>query len=154
MNKFKNGIFYFLLIIFLNNTSFGKENEISFINIESDQLINKQDPFISKFIGNVYANDKMNHFWGDEMIIKYDKEKKIESITILNNVKLIRADEEVVGNLALYYPKKEIVEVIGDVIVTKGDSVLKGEKLIIDLISTTSIITGNKDEQVSVKIIK
>ena len=154
MNKCKLGTFYLLLLIFLNVSSYGENNEISFINIESDRLINRQNPLISEFTGNVYANDQVNHLWGDQMLIEYTKEKKIKLITIQKNVRVIRPNEEVTGNLALYYPKEEIIEVTGDVTVKKDGNVLKGEKLIIDLISSTSIITGNENKQVSVTVIK
>ncbi len=154
MNKFKLIIFYLLLLIFLNVNSYSEENKASFIDIESDKLINNQDPLLSVFIGNVYANDQINHLWGDHMSIKYTKEKKIELITIEKNVRVIRPHEEVTGNLAFYYLKDEIIKVIGNVTVKKDGNLLKGEKLIIDLISSTSIITGNKNKQVSITVIK
>ena len=88
------------------------------------------------------------------MIIHYDANKKIELINLEKNVKVKRINEEANGNFATYNPKTETIEIIGDVIVFKDKNILYGEKLTIDLISSTSIITGNDDKQVSVKIVQ
>ncbi len=154
MSNFKVNVFNLLFFILISFNVLASENKKNFINIESDQLINKQNPLISEFIGKVYANDSVNHFWGDKMIVEYDKDKKIKFIIIKDNVKIKRVNEEATGNFASYDPKKEVIEVLGDVIVIKDGNILYGEKLIIDLISSTSIITGNKNKQVSVKINK
>lgn len=152
MNKAQLSIIYLLIFIFYTGNSFSQESKTNVINIEADQLIATQDPLRSEFIGNVFANDHVNFFWGDKLTINYDENKKIELIELEKNVKLKRINEEVTGNFASYNPKTETIEVIGNVIVFKDKNVLYGEKLIIDLISSTSIITGKNEKQVSVKI--
>ena len=86
------------------------------------------------------------------MIIYYDENKKINLINLEENVRIKRINEEATGNFASYNPKKEIIEIIGDVVVYKDKNVVHGDKLTIDLISSTSIIMGTRDKQVSVKI--
>ena len=132
--------------------AFSEDDSKTYINIDADQLITRQNPLKSEFIGNVYANDEDNHFWGDKMIIYYDKNKKIELIKLEENVRIKRINEEVTGNFATYSPKKEIIEIIDDVVIYKDKNVLYGDKLTIDLITSTSIIMGTEDKQVSVKI--
>ena len=154
MNKTQIKIHYLLIIIFFSINAFSEENKKTFINIEADKLIAWQNPLKSEFIGNVYANDQVNFFWGDKMIINYDENKKIELIKLIKNVKIKRINEEATGNYASYDPKSEIIELIGNIIVFKDKNVLYGEKLTIDLKSSTSIITGNNDKQVSVKIVQ
>ena len=88
------------------------------------------------------------------MIIEYDDNNKVKLITLKNSVKIKRINEEANGNFASYNPKTDTIEIIGDVIVLKDKNILYGEKLTIDLISSTSIITGNDDKQVSVKIVQ
>ena len=144
--------FHILIFFFFNVYAFSEELNKTYINIEADQLITKQNPLQSEFNGNVYANDDVNHFWGDKMIIYYDEKKEIELINLEENVKIKRINEEATGNFASYDPKNEIIEIIGDVVVYKDESVLYGEKLTVDLISSTSIIMGTKDKQVSVNI--
>tara|TARA_B100001057_G_scaffold475321_1_gene541981 strand:- start:124 stop:588 length:465 start_codon:yes stop_codon:yes gene_type:complete len=152
MNKFKVIKFYVLIFFFFNNNAFSEETDKTYIYIDADQLITQQDPPKSEFIGNVYANDEDNHFWGDKMIIYYDENKKIELINLEENVRIKRINEEATGNFATYRPKKEIIEIIGDVVIYKDKNILYGDKLTIDLISSTSIIMGTKNKQVSVKI--
>ena len=154
MNKTYLNIFYLLIFVFFNINAFSEENKKTIINVEADQLITTQNPLKSEFIGNVYANDQKNFFWGDKMIIHYDANKKIELINLEKNVKVKRINEEANGNFASYNPKTETIEIIGDVIVFKDKNILYGEKLTIDLISSTSIITGNDNKQVSVKIVQ
>ena len=152
MNKLKVIKFYILIFFFLNINALSEETDKTYINIDADQLITKQNPLQSEFIGNVYANDEDNHFWGDKMIIYYDENKKIKLINLEKNVRIKRINEEATGNFASYNPKNEIIEIIGDVVVFKDKNVLYGDKLTIDLISSTSIIMGTKEKQVSVKI--
>ena len=119
MNKFKLIKIYILIVFFLNMNAFSEEARKTYININADQLITRQNPLKSEFIGNVYANDEVNHFWGDKMIIYYDENKKIKLINLEENVRFKRINEEVTGNFASYNPKKEIIEIIGDVVVFK-----------------------------------
>jgi lipopolysaccharide transport protein LptA len=132
--------------------TFSDEAKKNYININADLLITNQDSLKSEFIGNIYVNDKVNHFWGDKMVIYYDENKKIKLIKLENNVKIKSVNEEATGNFASYNPTEEIIEIMGDVIVFKDKSVLYGESLTINLISSTSIIKGNNDKQVLVKI--
>ena len=152
MNKFKVIKFYVLIFFFFNNNAFSEETKKTYINIDADQLITRQNPLKSEFIGNVYEKDEVNHFWGDKMIIYYDENKKIKLINFEENVRVKRINEEATGNFASYSPKNEIIEIIGDVVVFKDKNFLYGDKLTIDLISSKSIIIGTKDKQVSVKI--
>tara|TARA_A100000164_G_scaffold370783_1_gene397459 strand:+ start:694 stop:1158 length:465 start_codon:yes stop_codon:yes gene_type:complete len=152
MNKLKINIFYLLIFISISINAFSQESKKNYLNIESDQLVNKQSSLISKFVGNVYASDQINHFWGDIMIIEYDENKKIKMVILKNNVRIERLNEKATGNFASYNPKTELIEITGNVAISKNGNVLTGEKLTMDLISSTSIIVGNKDKQVSAKI--
>ena len=152
MNKFKLIKFNILIFFFFNLNAFSDESSKTYINIDADKLITKQNLLKSEFIGNVYANDEVNQFWGDKMIIYYDENKKIKLINLEENVRIKTINEEAAGNFASYNPKNEIIEIIGDVVVFKDKNVLYGDKLTIDLFSSTSIIMGTEDKQVSVKI--
>ena len=152
MNKLKINIFYLLIFISISINAFSQESKKNYLNIESDQLVNKQSSLISKFVGNVYASDQINHFWGDIMIIEYDENKKIKMVILKNNVRIERLNEKATGNFASYNPKTELIEITGNVAISKNGNVLTGENLTMDLISSTSIIVGNKDKQVSAKI--
>ncbi len=154
MNKLKLYVCCIFTFMFFNFNTFSEEIKKTYLKIEADQLIIKQTPLISEFIGNVYAFDDTNYFWGDKMVIYYDENKKIKLIELESNIKIKRTNEEATGNFALYKPQDEIIEIVGDVVVIKDKNYLYGEKITIDLISSTSIITSNKNKQVSVKIVQ
>ena len=143
---------YLAMIILLNSNAISKEENNSYFNINSDKLIIRDNPLSSEFIGNVYARNDVNHFWGDKILIDYDDNKKIEIITIIGSVIIKRLNEEVTGDKAVYNLKSEKIKVNGNVIVIKDGNILNGNELIVDLINSTSIIKGDMNKQVSVKV--
>ena len=145
-------LIYLIFIIFLNTNVFSEEQNKSHFYIVSDKLIITEQPLTSEFIGNVYARNAIHHFYGNRILVNYDNNKKIELITIIKNVKIVRSNEEIFGDRAIYDLKLENIIVSGNVSVKKNGDVLRGSQLIVDLINSTSTIKGNKDKQVSVKI--
>ena len=143
-----------IFIIFLNTNAYSGEKNNSYFHIDADKLIIKENPLISEFIGNTYARNDVYQFWGDRILIDYDINKKIKLITIIDNVKIIRPNEEIFGDKAIYDLKLEKIKISGNVSIIKEGNVLNGAKLTVDLINSTSIIEGNSDNQVSVKVIK
>ena len=147
-------LIYLIFIIFFNTNVFSEEQNDSYFYIDSDKLIITENPLTSEFIGNAYARNMVHHFYGNRILVNYDNQKKIELITIIKDVKIIRPDEEIFGDKAVYDLKLENIKISGNVTVTKNGDVLRGSQLIVDLINSTSIIEGNKDKQVSVKVAK
>ena len=145
-------LIYLILIIFFNTNVFSNEKNNSFFYIDSDKLVIRENPLVSEFIGNAYARNEMYHFWGNRILVNYDNDQKIKLITITKNVKIVRPDEEIFGDIAIYDLKLEKIKISGNVSVIKNGNVLNGSKLTVDLINSTSIIEGDKDKQVSVKV--
>ena len=145
---------YLIIIVFLSSNAFSDEKNNSFFYINSDKLIIQDNLFMSEFIGNVYARNGINHFWGDKILINYDNNKKIKIITIIGNVKIKRFNEEVVGDKAVYSLETEKIKINGNVTVIKDGNILNGNELLVDLINSTSTIKGNVDKQVSAKVIE
>mgnify|MGYP006131603735 FL=1 len=145
---------YLIIIVFLSSNAFSDEKNNSFFYINSDKLIIQDNLFMSEFIGNVYARNGVNHFWGDKILINYDNNKKIKIITIIGNVKIKRFNEEVVGDKAVYSLESEKIKINGNVTVIKDGNILNGNELLVDLINSTSTIKGNVDKQVSAKVIE
>lgn len=145
---------YFVFIIFLNTNVFSEEKNDNYFYIDSDKLIIKENPLISEFIGNAYARNSENHFWGNKILVNYDNDKKIKLITIIRSVKIVRPNEEIFGDKAIYDPKLEKIKISGNVSIIQDGNILSGSELIVDLINSTSIIEGNNDKQVSVKVAK
>ena len=83
-----------------------------------------------------------------------DNDKKIKLITIIRSVKIVRPNEEIFGDKAIYDPKLEKIKISGNVSIIQNGNILNGSELIVDLINSTSIIVGNNGKQVSVKVAK
>ena len=147
-------LIYLIACIFLNSYVFGSEKDDSFFYISSDKLVISENPLISKFIGNAYVRNGINDYWGDNIYIDYDDDKKIKEITIIGNVKIMRLDELVTGDKAIYNVKLEIINISGNVLVKKDSNTLNGDELFIDLTLSTSTMKSHKNNQVSAKVIK
>ena len=145
-------IFIFISIFLINSYALSNENKVTYLEIESDKLIIKENPLLSEFIGNVYVKNEINQFWGNKIIVEYDDTKKMRVITIIGDVVIVRPNERITGNKAFYNLKLEKIKINGNVSVSKNDDILHGDELLVDLISSISIIKGNKNERVSVKI--
>ena len=145
---------YLIILIFFNSYVLSAEENISYLEIESDELIITENPLVSKFIGNVYAKNEENQFWGDTILINYNNDKKINLITAVGNVIIEREEEKVMGDKAIYNLKSEKIIISGDVSVFKDDNILNGSELTIDLITSISIIKGSNKKQVSAKVIE
>ena len=145
---------YLIILIFFNSYVLSAEENISYLEIESDELIITENPLVSRFIGNVYAKNEENQFWGDTILINYNNDKKINLITAVGNVIIEREEEKVIGDKAIYNLKSEKIIISGDVSVFKDDNILNGSELTIDLITSISIIEGSNKKQVSAKVIE
>jgi len=145
---------YLIILIFFNSHTLSAEEDISYLEIESDELIITENPLVSKFIGNVYAKNEDNQFWGDTILINYDNDKKINLITAVGNVIIEREEEKVMGDKAIYNLKSEKIIISGDVSVFRDGNILNGNELTIDLMTSISIIKGSNKKQVSAKVIE
>ena len=145
---------YLIILIFFNSYVLSAEENISYLEIESDELIITENPLISKFIGNVYAKTEENQFWGDTILINYNNDKKINLITAVGNVIIEREEEKVMGDKAIYNLKSEKIIISGDVSVYRDGNILNGNELTIDLMTSISIIKGSNKKQVSAKVIE
>ena len=145
---------YLIILIFFNSNVLSAEEDISYLEIESDELIITENPLVSEFIGNVYAKNEENRLWGDTILVNYDNDKKIHLITAVGNVIIEREEERIEGDKAIYNLKSEKIIVSGDVSVFKDDNILNGSELTIDLITSISIIKGSNKKQVSAKVIE
>ena len=145
---------YLIILIFFNSYVLSAEENISYLEIESDELIITENPLVSKFIGNVYAKNEENQFWGDTILINYNNDKKINLITAIGNVIIEREEEKVMGDKAIYNLKLEKIIISGDVSVFRDGNILNGNELTIDLMTSISIIKGSNKKQVSAKVIE
>ena len=146
MNKFFLCLFIFL-ILFLK-TSYSDE-----VLIESEELIITNEPLTSTFIGNVYAFDNEIKLWSDKILILYtETESQIDQIKCFGNSKLVRENQEIISENITYFVIDKKIYAKGNITLTQDENVMKGNELSVDLVKSTSIMKGNKNNKVTVKI--
>lgn len=147
MNK---KITFFALIAFFL-TLINVSSRDSQINIVSDKLNTDMNERRSIFTGNVYAYNKELQVWSDEMTINLKKNKdEIKEILASGNVKIIRLIEGSIihGDMADYSLEQKIIVITGNVTVIENGNQVSGNKLIVDLNNSSSIMSGSESNRV------
>jgi len=140
-------VIVFLLISFLQ-ISYSDE-----IMIESEELVITNKPLTTTFIGNVYAFDEEIRLWSDKILILYtETEDQIDQIKSFGNTKLIRENQKIISENMTYYVLDKKIHANGDITLTQGENVMKGEELNVDLVKSTSIMKSDINSKVTVKI--
>ena len=125
------------------------------IKISSQKLNVYRDNNISVFSGNVYAEDDKIKLWSDKISILYDETKKsVYEIVAENNVKIIVNGVTAFGNYSKYKVDNEKLLLEGDVVVIEKDNKIQSDQLILDLASSTSIMTAKSNSRVTAQINK
>ena len=125
------------------------------IKISSEKLNVYRDSNISVFSGNVYAEDDKIKLWADKISIFYDEENKsMYEIIAENNIKIIVNNMTAYGNFSKYQVDYEELLLEGDVVVTEKGNKIQSDQLILDLASSTSIMTAKSNSRVTAQINK
>ena len=123
------------------------------IMIESEELIITNEPLTTTFIGNVYAFDNEIKLWSDKILILYtETENQIDQIKCFGNSKLVRENQEIISENITYLAIDKKIYAKGDITLTQDENVMKGNELSVDLVKSTSIMIGDKNNKVTVKI--
>ena len=125
------------------------------IKISSDKLNVYRDNNISVFSGNVYAEDDKIKLWSDKISIFYDEENKsMYEIIAEDSIKIIVNGVTAYGNFSKYQVDNKELLLEGDVVVIEKDNKIQSDQLILDLASSTSIMTAKSNSRVTAQINK
>ena len=133
------------LLLIIN--SYSNELKITSENLEVDRE-NK----ITVFLGNVYAYNNDIKIWSEKLIVKFDKDNEIEQLNAENSVKIIKEEITATGDIGLYYPKSEILNLLGNVEVIENNNYVKCDELYLDIKNSTSIMRSNSSNRVEAYI--
>ncbi len=143
----------FFLFIFISLISFLKISYTDEILIESEELIITNEPLTTTFVGNVYAFDDEIKLWSDKILILYTEiENQIDQIKSFGNTKLVRENQEIISENITYFVIDKKIYAKGDITLTQGENIMKGNELNVDLVDSTSIMKSSKNNKVTVKI--
>ena len=145
---FKKSLNIIIINLLLIINSYSNELKITSENLEVDRE-NK----ITVFLGDVYAYNKDIRIWSEKLIIKFDnKENEIEQLNAENSVKIIKEEITATGNIGFYYPKSEVLNLLGNVEVVDNNNYVKCDELYLDIKNSTSIMRSNSTKRVEAYI--
>ena len=124
------------------------------LKINSDKLEVDRNNNVSIFSGNVYAHNQEIKIWSDILIVKInDEESNIEELNAKNKVKIINKDIIATGEIATYYPIKDVLNMYGNVEVVENNNYVKCDELFLDIRNSMSIMKSTSTDRVEAFII-
>ena len=143
----------FFLCLFISLILFLKISYSDEILIESEELVITNEPLTTTFIGDVYAFDNEIKLWSDKILILYtETERQIDQIKSFGNTKLVRENQKIISDNMTYFVIDKKIYAKGNITLTQDENVMKGNELSVDLVKSTSIMKGIKNNKVTVKI--
>ena len=116
------------------------------IEITADSLEVQQDEQIAVFTGNVDAVQGELNLRADKLIVHYRtnaaESNSISMIEAFGNIFLSSPTEIAQGEKGVYNLDTDTIELTGGVVLTRGESVIRGERLEMDLASGRSRVSG------------
>jgi lipopolysaccharide export system protein LptA len=121
------------------------------IEIVADTLEISQDQQLAIFTGNVVATQGQILLNADRVVVHYSAGggggvPAISSIDAEGNVFFTTNFETAQGDLGTYDVENGMVTLTGTVVLTRGDNVLRGTKLVLNLLTGTSTVEGGAAE--------
>ena len=134
------------LLLIIN--SYSNELKVTSENLEVDR-----ENRISVFSGDVYAYNKDIRIWSEKLIIKFDNTRnEIEQLNAEYSVKIIKEEITATGDIGVYYPKSEKLNLLGNVEVIEKNNYVKCDELYLDIKNSTSIMRSNSSKRVEAYI--
>lgn len=127
------------------------------IEISADSLEVAQEQQVATFAGNVDAVQGDLVLSADELLVHYQGKSTavgmaagdsgaIRRIDAKGNVIIASPEETAEGEEGTYDVPAKLVTLIGDVVLTRGDNVIRGQRLELDLVSGKSRMIGTDAE--------
>jgi lipopolysaccharide export system protein LptA len=122
------------------------------VNVEADQMEIIDAEHLTIFKGNVIALRSTDQIKSDEMVVTNKDVKQTDGtmksetdlLDAKGNVTITTKTQTITGNAAKYYVQLDKLEVTGNVLVKEGKSVIKGEKLNVDLKTNHLQMSGGR----------
>lgn len=120
------------------------------IEITAEKLVAEREKNRVVFKGNVLARQESLSIYSDLLTAWYGEGgEDITRIEAEGNVRVVQEGiREAKGNKAIFLNDKQTVELLGNTIVSEGESRLMGDRLIIYLKENKSVIQGGKEGRV------
>jgi lipopolysaccharide export system protein LptA len=114
------------------------------VEIEADRLDVDTQKGQAVFQGNVKAKKGDILVKGSTLTLFYNNTtQKVSSLIVDGNVSLFWQDKEASCDKAVYKLDEELMELVGNVIISKGEERLSGQKVVVDMVSNTQVVEGS-----------
>ena len=145
---YKTSVYIIIINLLLTLNSYSNELKVTSENLEVDR-----ENRISVFSGDVYAYNKDIRIWSEKLIIKFDNTRnEIEQLNAEYSVKIIKEEITATGDIGVYYPKSEKLNLFGNVEVIEKNNYVKCDELYLDIKNSTSIMRSNSSDRVEAYI--
>ena len=145
---YKTSVYIIIINLLLTLNSYSNELKVTSENLEVDR-----ENRISVFSGDVYAYNKDIRIWSERLIVKFDNTKsEIEQLNAEYSVKIIKEEITATGDIGVYYPKSEKLNLLGNVEVIEKNNYVKCDELYLDIKNSTSIMKSDSSKRVEALI--
>tara|TARA_B100001027_G_scaffold211820_1_gene180459 strand:- start:2 stop:451 length:450 start_codon:yes stop_codon:yes gene_type:complete len=140
----KKTIYIIIINLLLVLNSYANE-----LKITSEHLKVDRENKISIFSGDVHAHNKDIKIWSEELTVVFDDtENKVKQLNAEKSVKIIKEEITATGDIGVYFPESEILNLLGNVEVIENNNYIKCDELYLDIKNSTSIMTSNSSKRV------
>ncbi len=145
-------LLFFIFFLFLAK-GWGLAKEI---DIVSDKMEVYEDEGLAVFIGKVYAQTKDLKLWSERLYVYYikgeEKQRNIQRIIALGNVKIEKANWKAISGKATYFKGEEKLVLEENPKVWHKDNLVEGDLVIIYFNEDRSEVLSKSGGRVRVKI--
>jgi lipopolysaccharide export system protein LptA len=130
------------------------------VKIRATALEIREKDNMATFTGDVYVLQGDTEMRCNVLVVSYEKEtgtrtanaaepgpggdRQIHRIEAKGNVVVVQKDQNASGDAATFNMRENTVALVGNVIVTRGTNVLRGQRLVVDLTSGVSKMDGGR----------
>ncbi|WBU60119.1 lipopolysaccharide transport periplasmic protein LptA [Paracoccus albus] len=123
----------------------GAENDTSApVEVSADDMLVNQSTGQAQLTGSVLIAQGDMRLSADKVVVKYDPQdqSRIASMDATGNVTLVQGEDAAEAGQAIYDVSSGLVTLMGDVLVTQGENVMSGEKIVVNLEEGTAQASG------------
>ncbi len=153
----------YLLITFLCSIAFsitarasefkGNKGTADSIEVTSDRLDVYNETREAVFTGNVRATREGIRLDCEVLHLFLDKKtQKVNKLIAEKNVKIFWQDRQATCSEATYFLSKDMIIMVGNVVITRGKEMLSADKVIFDMKSNHQVVEGSKKSRVKIKV--
>ncbi len=132
-----------IIILLIVTTLYAQERSEIVITSESLSINNKNHTALFKGSVRAVKNDII--IYADSMLVYYDESgSKVQKIDAKGNIKIIRGNQTITSESAVYTSMDERIEFTGNPVATDGKHIIYGDKIEYYISEDRSVVTKSR----------